>query len=460
MAHYQFTLTPVDVPKIHTQFRTIRTAIPAPDSIPVLERLQRLESRSMHGQLPVVWDRAADFQVWDKAGNRWIDFTSTIFVTNTGHANPRVKAAIQKAVDQDLLHTYTFPSEIRVAYLEKLIAFTPPECETAYLLSSGTEATECALKLMRLYALAHEKRRGGIISFEDAMHGRTMGAQMLGGTPASRRWIGYEDPNIHRLPFPYPWTVGDGDGAEKFHQDIVGLMARGVDFKRDICGFMLESYIGWAAAFFPRDYVQALVAFARENGILVTFDDIQGGFGRTGTLFAYQHYGVQPDLICCGKGISSSLPLSAVLGRASVMNIPGAGEMSSTHSANPVACAAGLASIEAIESLDLVSEAARKGEELFGRLRALQDRFAPRISHVLGHGLLAGIIFVDPETRRPDAETASRICERAMQKGLLLVHTGRESIKLGPPLTIPDAALSEGLGVLAESIQEVTGSAR
>lgn len=465
MSGDQFSHQAVGVPNVRTKFRQINTPIPVPESLPILEDLVRYESRSMHGQLPVVWDRAEDFQVWDRLGNCWIDFTSTIFVANAGHANPSVKKAIQQMLDKNLLHSYTFATEIRAKYLRKLIEFTPAQFEKAFLLSSGTEATECALKLMRLNGLAAGKRKGGIISFEESMHGRTMGAQMLGGTPAQREWIGREDPNIYRLPFPYPWALWNEDAGrpssrEKFQRDIEQLVSLGVDFKRDICGFIMESYLGWGAVFYPKDYIQALVEFAKANDILVAFDEIQGGFGRTGRLFAYQHYEVEPDLICCGKGMSSSLPLSAVLGRASIMDLPDVGSMSSTHSANPLSCAAGLANIEVIELQNLVPESERKGEILFSRLGEMEKQFRERISCVLGKGLLAALILVDPANGKPDGDTASKVCERAMQKGLLLVHTGRESIKIGPPLTIPDAALLEGLDVLAESIEEIVNSRR
>lgn len=448
---------------MRTKFRQINTPIPVPESLAIFESLDRFESRSMHGQLPVVWDRAEDFQVWDRFGNCWIDFTSTIFVANTGHANSSIKKAIQQMLDKNLLHSYTFATEIRAEFLKKLIEITPPQFEKAFLLSSGTEATECAIKLMRMYGTVKGKRRAGLISFEGSMHGRTMGAQMLGGNPDQREWIGYEDPHVYRIPFPYPWLFqGRGaenlSGAERFYRDIETLRLQGIDLKRDICGFMIEPYIGWAAALFPTDYIQALAEFAKQNEILVTFDEIQGGFGRTGELFAYQHYRIEPDLLCCGKGISSSLPLSAVLGKTSVMDLSGVGSMSSTHSANPLSCAAGLANLEEMERLDLISESKRKGEILFSRLRQLQKRFQERIHYVLGEGLLAALILFDSAKGEPDPETATRVCEKAMQKGLLLVHTGRESIKLGPPLTIPDAALEEGLEVLAESFEEVVAS--
>jgi 4-aminobutyrate aminotransferase-like enzyme len=187
----------------------------------------------------------------------------------------------------------------------------------------------------------------------------------------------------------------------------------------------------------------------------VAFDDIQGGFGRTGKLFAYQHYNIEPDLLCLGKAVSGSLPLSAVIGRRRIMDLPEVGSMSSTHSANPLSCAAGLAHLEAITAGNLVKESARKGKILHRYLNKLKSRHPGRIAYVFGKGLLAGVIFKDSKSGKPDSLFPSKVCERAMQKGLLLVHTGRESIKIGPPLMISDRALLEGLKVLEESIEEI-----
>ena len=459
MPGYAFSLVPKDVPLVSTRFRRIKTRMPAPESIPLFRDLEKYESRSMHGQLPVVWERAEDFQVFDKYGNCWIDFTSTIFLANAGHASPYVIAALKDQVDQKLLHTYTFAHESRALFLKKLIEITPEPFEKAFLLSSGTEATECAVKLMRMYARTISPSKVGIISFHGSMHGRTMGAEMLKGDPEASAWIGYKDPNIWHLPFPYPWLAEgksglDYDWAEHFRRDIETLRREGVNFD-DICGFMMESYQGWGAIFYPKAYVQALVAFAKKHDILTTFDDIQGGFGRTGKLFAYQHYDVEPDLVCLGKALSGSLPLSAVIGRREIMDLPATGSMSSTHSANPLCCAAGLANLQAIESEDLIAAARRKGKILHQLLNKLKDKYSDRISFILGRGLLAGIFTINGKARHPDGMFASRVCEKAMQKGLLVVHTGREVIKIGPPLTIPDEALVEGLGVLEESIYEV-----
>jgi 4-aminobutyrate aminotransferase-like enzyme len=289
-----------------------------------------------------------------------------------------------------------------------------------------------------------------------------MGAEMLKGNPSSMGWIGFMDPHMHHLPFPYPWSVPAGeedhyDWAAHFRKDMDSLKSTGVDLGT-ICGFMIESYQGWGAVLYPKKYIQELVKFARAHNILVTFDEIQGGFGRTGKMFVYEHYQVEPDLLCLGKGMSGSLPLSAVIGRRRILDLPDIGSMSSTHSANPLCCAAALANIEEIISKNLIAQARRKGKILHKGLKNLQKKYPQYISYILGEGLLAAILVVDPVTKGPNGLLASRVCEKAMQKGLLLVHTGRESIKIGPPLMIPDAALLEGLAVLEECFEEILGS--
>jgi len=458
MTGYNFIHVAQKVPFVQTKHRTIRTKIPVPESLVVFKDLEEYEARSMHGQLPIVWDKAEDFQVFDKYGNCWIDFTSTIFLTNTGHSNPKVIKAIQRQLNQKLIHTYTFAQEIRAKFLKKLIEITPDYLEKAFLLSAGTEATECAVKLMRMYGQTITSSKIAVVSFKGSMHGRTMGAEMLKGDPDLSAWIGYKDPNIYHLPFPCPWLVNDSsrnyDWGEQFRKDIQSLKEKELDFN-NICGFMIESYQGWGAIFYPQTYIKELFNFAKSYNILVTFDDIQGGFGRTGKLFGYQHYNVEPDLVCLGKALSGGLPLSAVMGRREIMDLPETGSMSSTHSANPLCCAAALANIEEIATKNLIEESARKGEILHSYLNKLKDKYPDYISCILGKGLLAAIIITNPRNHKQDGLLASRICEKAMQKGLLLVHTGRESIKIGPPLTIPDDALMEGLDVLEESIFEM-----
>ena len=456
MAEYEFSRIPQKVPFVHTKYRYINTSIPAPGTDRVLANLDRYESRSMHGQFPLIWASAKGATVCDIAGNRWIDFTSTIFVANVGHSNAHVADAMDTMITSSNYSCYAYPNIKRAEYLKKLIEFAGKPFEKAFLLSSGTEATEAALKLMRMHGQKIGKRRLGIICIEGNWHGRTMGAQMMSSNQAQKSWIGFQDSDIHHIPFPYPWTLKEQNPAEFLETSLKHLIISGINLEKDVCGFMLETFQGWGADFYPKEFVFAIEKLCREHSILLTFDEMQSGFGRTGRRFGFQHYEVTPDLIACGKGMGGGLPLSGVLGRAEIMDLPSTGNMSSTHSANPLVCASGLAVIEEIENRDLVNEAYRKGKILFNELNGLQMRFPNRINAVLGKGLIAAVIFRHPDTGLADSEFTSRVAERCMHKGLLVVHTGRESIKIGPPLVIEDKALIEGIEVLGEAIAEVS----
>lgn len=463
MSGLGFSHVPRTVKTVNTKYRNIVTPIPVPESIPILERLYETESHSMHGQLPIIWDRAEGFQVYDSWGNKWLDFSSTIFVTNAGHGNPRIVAALKKVLEKPLLHTYTFTSPERYEYIDYLIKNTPSQFEKAFLLSAGTEATEATLKLMRLNGAKLGKERNGVLCFEGNWHGRTLGAQMMGWNPSQKEWIGYLDPNIHHLPFPYPWRDAAVADPRKFFRDsIKQLMAeKGLDPKKDLCGIMMETFQGWGAVFYPKEFVQEVSLFAKENDLLLTFDEMQAGFGRTGELFGYMNYDVEPDLLACGKGASSSLPLALVLGRKEVMDLPGIGSMSSTHSANPLVCAAGLANLEALLEDGLVENSKTLGIIFHKGLNVIKETFSNYISSVQGVGLLAAVIFHNPEGKALN-ELCDLISEKCLQKGLLVVHTGRESIKLAPPLVINEEAMLEGISVfesaIAESVSEMYGS--
>jgi len=455
MAGHGFSFKPVKVPKVNTKHRRIATSLPVPQSLPLLRKIEKYETRAMHGQLPIVWKKALGFSVEDFWGNKWIDFTSTIFVTNSGHGNRKIIAELKKQISSPLLHTYTFASEIRAKYLELLIRSTPGQFEKAFLLSAGTEATECALKLMRLNASKTGKRRPGIIGFEGNWHGRTMGAQMMSYNPAQKEWIGFQDPNIFHLPFPYPWRKEAMQNPRGyFRKGINQLMKeKGLLPKKDICGFMIETFQGWGAVFYPMEFMKELERFARENGILIAFDEMQSGFGRTGKLFGYMNYGIEPDLLCCGKGASSSLPLSIVLGSKEIMDLPDIGSMSSTHSANPLSCGSGYGNLKSLFEDNLIRKSEGLGRLFHHELDKIKGRFPEHLAYINGKGLLAGLVFWDKKGN-PLSSLCDRIAELCMQRGLLVVHTGRESIKLAPPLCITKAALHEGLEVLESSIRD------
>ncbi len=454
MSSYQFNREQKKVPKVSTENRLIKTSIPCDGTKEILESLDTLESRSMHGQIPIIWDSAKDFNIFDLKGNKFIDFTSAIFFSNIGHSNSRVLEAMNEMLKKPILGCYAYGNEMRSKYIKKLLEFAGPGFDKAFLLSAGTETTDAALKLMRLFGQLKNKKRLGIVSFENNWHGRTMGAQMMSGNVKQKEWIGFHDKDIHHLAFPYPWVLGSNSGESFFLKNIEKLIKKGIEPKNDLCGMILESFQGWGAIFYPKDFVKAAEKFCKENNIVLTFDEMQAGFARTGEAFGFQHYDVSPDLICCGKGMGNGYPLSGVIGKKEIMDLPEIGNMSSTHSANPMACSVGLAVLEEIEAKDLINESRRKGEILKKKLNLVKEKSNDRISHILGEGLISAILFKDKNLRETGSFTASSIAEKCYQKGLLVVHTGRESIKLGPPLTITDNALIEGLDVLEETIME------
>ena len=452
MAGGNFSHKSIEVKTISTKYRSIKTLIPTPESIPLLNKMYSLEAQAMHGQYPIIWDRADNFQVFDRWGNIWIDFTSTIFVANAGHANKRICDALINTINKPLLHTYSYASEERINYLEYLIENTPQQFEKAFLLSAGTEATEVALKLMRLNGSKKNKKRPGIICFNGAYHGRTMGAQMMTGSVEAREWVGFQDPNIHHIDFPYP---SDIENPRKFFNSQINtiLDTENLNPNEDLCGFMLETYQGWCAAFYPEEFIDELFKFAKKHEILVTFDEMQSGFGRTGRLFGYEHYNVEPDILCCGKGASSSLPLSIVLASSEIMDLSEIGSMSSTHSANPLACVAGHENLKALLDDGLIKQAEILGKIFHRKLDEIKNKYPDHLRYVLGKGLVAALIFLDKKGN-PLIDLCDQISEKAFQKGLLVVHTGRESIKLAPPLSISKEALLEGIDVLYECIEE------
>jgi 4-aminobutyrate aminotransferase-like enzyme len=453
--NYRFSLQPIPVPPVETEHRRIVTAIPAPGTAEVMRRIAKYECSDAIEQPPLIWDRAEGHKVYDPWGNVWIDFSSTIFVANCGHSHPHIVAALKAQADK-LLHAYNYPTTIRADYVEKLIGFTPDYLEKVSLFSTGTEASERAIKLSRLYGKKLEPSRKTIVGWDGNFHGKTMGAQMAGGYHKQKDWIGYQDPNMTQLPFPYPWVLEEENisGHDLFQKHILELGETGVDLN-NIVAFIAESYQGWGGVFYPRDYIQALREWTRERDVLLVFDEIQAGFGRTGTLFAYEHYGVEADLVICGKGMSGSLPLSAVLGRADIIDLDPV--YTSTHGGHPMCCAAGLANIEIFESEQLVAEAKRKEDIVRAEIERWKKQMPGCIGRVLGRGLLWGVFLIDPATGLLDPVFCDKVVERCMQKGVFHIRTGRGTLKLGPPLNIPDDALIEGLRVTGEAIAEVAG---
>jgi len=447
-----YSLDPVPVPPVETRFRRIVTPLPVPESVPVLEKLLRFEPPSMACQPPVLWDHGSGFSVFDRFGNRWIDWSSGVLVTNIGHGHPRVAAELRRLVDRGQLATYVFPHEDRALLAERLVRISPPELDRVFLLTTGSEAVENVIKLIRTWGIRRSPSRRVLVSFQGAFHGRTLGSQLAGGIPALKSWIGAEDPGFIQVPFPDGYHQED-TSFEVFEKTLAG---RGVQ-PRDVAGVLAETYLGIGPDFLPREYARELRRWCDRNGALLAFDEVQSGFGRTGRMFAFEHYGVVPDLIACGKGITSSLPLSAVIGKSEILSSFGPGSMTSTHSGSPLPVAAACASIDVLLEEGLVQRAASLEPVLREGLSGLAGRY-DEIGWMGARGLVGGLRIVRPGTREPDPALALRINECAFRKGLLLfapVGLGGGCLKIAPPLCTPREALEEGLAVLSESFQDV-----
>ena len=447
-----FDLKPRHVPTVDTRHRRIVTPIPVPESIAILERLFATEPVAMQGQPPVVWDRADGMYVHDRWGNRWLDWSSGVLVTNAGHGRPEIVEAIRAQAEHGLLTNYCFPSEIRARLVEKLASLLPAPLKKVFLLTTGAETVECAVKLCRTHGLQTGGRNKiTIVSFHNAFHGRTLGSQQTGGIPGLKTWIVNLDPDFVQLPYPDGYRCRDTSFAN-FERS---LDEQGAAPER-IAGVVLETYQGGDASFAPPEYMQALRRWCDRHGALLVCDEVQAGFGRTGTMWGFEHYGIVPDLACFGKGITSSLPLSAVAGRPDVMDLHPKGSMTSTHTGNPICCAAALANLEVLVKERLWENAARVGGAMHTALAALRPEF-PQIAAVLGKGLVAGLPLVDPQTGQPDSPLAYETVRRCYEKGLLMfnpVGLGGATVKIAPPLITTEEAILEGVAVLREALAE------
>jgi 4-aminobutyrate aminotransferase-like enzyme len=452
MADRAYALEPRAVPTVDTRYRRIVTPFPVPESIPLLEKLRQHEPRCMEGQPPVVWDRAEGFQVYDAWGNMWLDFSSGVVTTNAGHGRHEIIDAIVAQAQSGLLTHYCFPGEPRSELARRLVELAPASMDKAFILSTGSETTECAVKLSRAHAQAVAgPDKNVMVSYTNAFHGRTLGAQLIGGIPALKEWIGPLDSRFVQVPFP------DGYRCE---DNSFGLFERtlrdaGVE-PRQVAGVICETYQGGAADFAPPEYVQRLRAWCDEHDVVMTFDEVQAGFGRCGTMWGFEHYGVVPDLMCLGKGISSSLPVAAVVGRGKILNRFPPGSMTSTHTGNPICALAACASIDLIVKEKLVENAARVGGVLIEQLDAIRARHADVIGACHGKGLVAALQCVKPGSQDPDPDLAWNTVRRCIESGLLFfspVGLGGCSIKIAPPLCITEEAIRDGVDVIAASLE-------
>ncbi|MCX5642262.1 MAG: aspartate aminotransferase family protein [Candidatus Omnitrophica bacterium] len=443
MALQEFSLEPKEVPFVETPYRRIKTKIPVPESIPFLKKLWSSEPRSMRCEPPIIWQKAAGLHVFDPYGNKWLDWSCGVLVTGAGHCHPKIIKALKDYLDSGgPLHTYIFANEPRAALVAKLLSLVPKELDRVFLMTTGSEAVEVAIKLARTAGIKRNPKKRYIISFEGAFHGRTYASQLAGGGLGGGEWV---DPNPYFIQVPFPASIDTKDKSFSLFEE--SLKNAGVN-PEEVAGVIAETFQGREARLMPADYAVALRKWCNRHQAALIFDEVQAGFGRTGKLFGFQNCGIAPDIFVCGKGISSSLPLSAVIGTSAYLDLYGPGEMTSTHTGSPLPSIAALASIETILSENLVENAAITGAYLKAELDKITAPYRERIN-IGGCGLVYAMLFFNNrQALTPDPETAFRFCEEAVAGGNLLfapVGKGRGAIKFTPPLSITKEAIDDGL---------------
>jgi len=443
------TLIPVAGPHI-------KTALPGPNARRVLEGDKQYISPSYTRSYPMVAKRGRGVIVEDVDGNEFLDFSAGIAVTSTGHCHPEVVAAIQKQA-AELIHMSgtDFYYENMIELGEKLAAIAPGDVDRrVYFGNSGTEAIEATMKLARYHT-----GRDKFIAFRGAFHGRTLGALSLTGSKAvQRKGFGPLVPGVFHTQFPDPYRCPEGitpeDHAVNCVRAIEEDLFRTTLPAEEVAAIVVEPIQGEGGYVVPpKVFFEELERLARKHGILLIFDEIQSGMGRTGKMWAADHFGVTPDILTVAKGIASGMPLSAMVARQEVMNW-GPGAHASTFGGNPVAVAAALATIELLER-ELVANAARIGGHIMDRLRSWPAKFK-NVGDVRGLGLMIGIEMVrDQATKERAPELRDRLVAMAFERGLLVLGAGRNVLRLCPPLIITRDQADFAVDTLEECLKSI-----
>jgi 4-aminobutyrate aminotransferase len=398
--------------------------------------------------------KAENSELWDVDGRRFIDFAAGIGVVNTGHRHPKVMEAVARQAEafaHTCFHVASYECYVRLA--ERLNALAPGDApKKTVFLNSGAEAVENAVKIARYYT-----KRSAVIAFSGGFHGRTLMAMALTGKVMPyKRGFGPFPAEIYHAEFPQPYR---GISTAQALEDLRRLFQGDVDPK-SVAAIIIEPVQGEGGFnVAPFDFLRALRQLCDEHGIVMIADEVQSGVGRTGKMFGIEHSGVVPDLITIAKGIGGGFPLSAVIGRATIMDAPHTGGLGGTYGGNPISIAAGNAVLDVIESEELCARATRVGQKMRARLEALAKEL-PRMGDIRGLGAMIAFELVkDPKTKEPDAELTASILAHAEKRGLVLLSCGTAAnvVRLLSPLTIPDAILEEGLNILAASIKAACG---
>lgn len=429
--------------------------VPGPLAAALMRRDHQIMSPSYTRGYPFVMERGRGCQVWDADGVPFLDMTSGIAVTATGHSHPRVVAAIRRQAEQFIHMSGTdFYYEVEVALAERLADLVPiPGPKRVFFTNSGAEAIEACLKLAR-----HATGRHRLLAFSGAFHGRTMGALSLTGSKVVQRTgFGPLVPGVTHVPFPDPYRPPLGASAEDCGQAVLQHIERDL-FARtlppgEVAAVFVEPMQGEGGYITPPDdFLPGLRDLCDRHGILLVADEIQTGVGRTGTWWGLDHSGVAPDVLATAKGLASGMPLGAMVARADLMAWP-PGAHATTFGGNPVACAASLATLDVIQDEDLLANARSMGERLRAGLRALQERYEP-IGDVRGRGLWTAFELVeDRQSRRHDQALRDRIVQEAFRHRLLLLGCGRSAVRVIPALVVTAAEIDACLAALDDALQ-------
>ncbi len=428
----------------------LRTPLPGPKAAALLQRDAQFVSPSYTRVYPLVCARGSGAVVEDVDGNLFLDFTAGIAVTATGHCHPRVVAAIKDQADT-LLHMSgtDFYYQPQIDLAQKLAEIAPGSSpKRVFFTNSGAEAVEAALKLARWHT-----KRARVISFLGAFHGRTYGAMSLSGSKlVHRKGFSPLVPDIHHVAYPRGCEgCGLNGSVCACVRAIEETVLKRTAPPEEVAAIFVEPIQGEGGYVVPpAGFLPALRALCDRHGILLVTDEVQSGFGRTGKMFASEHWGVEPDIVCMAKGIASGMPLGAIVAKRSVMDWP-PGSHASTFGGNPVCCRAALATIELVQQ-QYMTNATERGEELRAGLRQLGDD-CPRLANVRGLGLMVAVDVVTPgASPMPDPQGRGAAIQAAFEKGLLLLGCGESGVRFCPPLCVTSEQVRTALRLLRDVV--------
>jgi len=432
----------------------LRTEVPGPKSRAILERKTRVVANFKDVHMPVVIDHGHGCTVTDVDGNTFLDWSGGIGCLNVGHTNAAVSAALHAQVDRFLHTDFTIvPYEAYVSLAERLLARTPISGPTkAAFFNSGAEAVENAVKVAKLAT-----GREAVIAFDNAFHGRTLMAMSLTSKPHPyKAGMGPFAPEVYRAPYPYPYRWQGDDPAGEALADLRRMLITHVP-PENVAAIIFEPVQGEGGFVVPPvEFVQGLRDLASEHGIVLIADEVQTGFGRTGKLFAVEHFGIEPDLITVAKSIAAGVPMSGVLGRAELMDAPHDSAIGGTYVGSPLGCVAGMAVLDEIEQRDLLGRGQAIGERIRSRFAQFAERH-DQIGEVRGLGPMLAIEFVsDPAAKTPAPEIATAVFQHAAENGLILLKAGLygNCIRVLVSLVATDEQVDEALEILEAAVDQ------